>query len=124
MLSEERHKVDNELKKALLQAIIDANGETVYAAELAKRFNIEDNVTSTTTRAAIKDGLRLFGVEMQAPIGANSKGYFLIKTRIQFDEYMENLYGRIAGIQERMTIVRDIWESVVYNELSFKRDTD
>ena len=41
------------------------------------------------------------------PLAANNRGYYLINTKTEYDEYIKNLDSRIAGIEERKKIITD-----------------
>lgn len=102
--------VSNETKRAMIEYIKEKAGQPVTSGELARIFAIEDGMAWPKTRAAIKDGMRLFGEELGAPIGADSRGYFLITTGDQYWDYVENLRSRIKSIEERVNLVSWIWK--------------
>ena len=39
------------------------------------------------------------------PLAANNRGYYLITSDSEYDEYMENLDSRIEGINQRKDII-------------------
>jgi hypothetical protein len=39
------------------------------------------------------------------PLAASNKGYYLISTQQEYDEYMNNLDSRSAGIEQRKKII-------------------
>jgi hypothetical protein len=100
-----------DLEIAILEYIHAQNGKRVTSDEIRDRFNIKETTTGNfKTRKLIKSALREFGTTIGVPIGAERAGYFLIKTEQEVLEYVNNLNGRIGGIQERITLVMKAWK--------------
>jgi transposase len=76
--------------------------------------NGEDGTNKTTRRI-----IRLFMENSSIPVASNRKGYYLINTEAEFNEYQTDLYNRIAGIRRRVKIVSEAW---AYNERSGTRE--
>lgn len=73
----------------------------VTSAEVAKIIGIIEDDTHAQTRALIFETAEIYGL----PLAANHKGYYLITSDAEYDEYMENLDGRIEGIEQRKIII-------------------
>lgn len=57
----------------------------------------DNGLTNPVARKAIREL-----IEDGMPIGSCGKGYYLLVTKEEFDEYLKNLHGRIAGIRKRI----------------------
>lgn len=100
-----------DLMIAILEYIHAQKGNRVTSDEIRDRFNIKETTTGNfKTRKLIKSALREFGTTIGVPIGAERAGYFLIKSEQEVLEYVQNLNGRIGGIQERINLVLKAWE--------------
>ncbi len=44
------------------------------------------------------------------PVAANNRGYFIISSESEYDEYMANLDSRKAGIDERKKVITKIFK--------------
>ncbi len=98
-------------EEEVLNFIVAADGRRVTSDEVRDRFAIKETVTGNfNTRTIIKDALRNHAIAAKQPIGADGKGYFLIKTHDQLRKYRDNLRARISGIQERIDLVEAAWE--------------
>ena len=99
------------LEIEILEYIHAQGGKRVTSGEIRDRFNIKETTSGNfKTRKLIKSALREFGTVIGVPIGAERAGYFLIKTEQEVLDYVNNLNGRIGGIQERITLIMKAWE--------------
>jgi hypothetical protein len=76
------------------------------ASEIAHRLNASDGQTEVRIRKLISDAIA--NGEL---IGSNSRGYFLIITYDELNEYCENLETRINGIRSRINALRLNWHN-------------
>lgn len=75
----------------------------VTSSQIAKKININEDATHAKTRAFILKTAKKY----KLPLAANNRGYYLINTKAEYDEYIKNLDSRIAGIEERKKIITD-----------------
>lgn len=73
----------------------------ISSAEIARRIGIIEDDTHAQTRALLLECAEKYGL----PLAASNKGYYLITSRQEFDEYMNNLDLRSAGIEARKRII-------------------
>lgn len=73
----------------------------ITSAEVAVLIGIVEDDTHAQTRALILDTANMYGL----PLAASNKGYYLITSDSEYDEYMENLDSRIEGIAQRKEII-------------------
>lgn len=98
------------MKPEIIRYIVEAGGRRVTSDEIKHHFGIPETTTGNlNTRSLIKEAMREVAILMGAPIGADGKGYFLIRTQSQLEDYLKNLQHRITGIEERMELVRNAW---------------
>lgn len=79
--------------------------QAITSSELADELDITDGEANPATREAI----RVVCEERGLPVAASARGYYVIEDRGQLEEYLENLDGRIAGIQQRKQLVAAAW---------------
>ena len=94
----------NELEK--IRDILNRHiGKTnkVTSSQIADQIGIKEDDTHAKTRALIFETAKKY----KLPLAANNRGYFLINTKAEYDEYIKNLDSRIAGIEERKRIITD-----------------
>lgn len=75
----------------------------VTSSQIAVQIGIHEDATHAKTRALILETAKKY----KLPLAANNRGYYLIRTKAEYDEYIENLNSRIAGIEERKRIITD-----------------
>lgn len=73
----------------------------VTSGEIADRTGLDSLDSTPRTRGVIRKLSRQFDF----PIGASTKGYFLIERRGEAQEYLDDLEGRIQGIEQRKNAV-------------------
>lgn len=73
----------------------------VTSTEIARKIGIIEDDTHAQTRALIFECAKKF----KLPLAANNRGYYLIVDQQEYDDYMENLDSRSAGIEERKRII-------------------
>lgn len=73
----------------------------ITSAEIARKIGIVEDDTHAQTRALILECARKY----ELPIAASNQGYYLISNQQEYDEYMDNLNSRSAGIEERKKII-------------------
>jgi hypothetical protein len=100
----------DELEDVLRQHVGPSNAIT--SSELAAEAGIKDSEANPATREAI----RVLCEQRELPVAASARGYYLIEDRGQLEEYLENLDGRIAGIQQRKQLVAAAWNRSLYGE--------
>jgi hypothetical protein len=92
-----------------LQDILEGRGrgEAITSAELSDRLGLDDGEASPKAREAV----RVLRDERGVPIRAGNVGYWICQTQAEADEYLDDLRGRIAGIEESMQNFREAWGS-------------
>lgn len=84
-------------------------GNEVTSAEIADRIGLCEDATHAGTRQLIKKCADIY----ELPLSANSRGYFLMQDDSEFAAYIQNLDGRVAGIQARKEMIQTIWKRTV-----------
>lgn len=75
----------------------------ITSAKIASMIDIIEDDTHAQTRALILKCAETY----KLPLAANTRGYYLISNRQEYDEYMANLDSRSAGIEERKRIITE-----------------
>lgn len=91
-----------ELIRDILNSHIGKSNK-VTSSQIAEQIGIQEDATHAKTRALIIEATKKY----KLPLAANNRGYFLINTKSEYNEYIENLNSRIAGIEERKKIITD-----------------
>ena len=78
----------------------------ITAATIAETIGIVENATYAKTRALIFECAKTH----KLPLAADTKGYYLITNKKEYDDYIENLNSRIAGIEERKRVITKNYE--------------
>ena len=73
----------------------------ITSAEIADMLGINEDDTHATTR----DLLLQAAEEYSLPLAASNKGYYLIDSKAEYEEYMASLDNRIEGINRRKDII-------------------
>ena len=73
----------------------------ITASTIAAKIGIVENATYAKTRALIFECAKTH----KLPLAADTKGYYLITNKNEYDDYIKNLNSRIAGIEERKRII-------------------
>ena len=76
---------------------------SVTSAKIAESIGIKEDATHAKTRALIFECAQ----ENKLPVAATNRGYFLIETQDEYNDYIKNLDDRIRCIEFRKTIVSD-----------------
>ena len=92
------------MKTKIMQTLINHKGKehAISSSQIAKELNIPDDATYFTTRRLVKETINEFGL----PIASCANGYYFIVEEDEYNEYMNSLMARIAGIEKRMSMVR------------------
>jgi len=75
--------------------------DPITSAEIHNAIRIPDGESRPATRALILETMKIYKVA----IGANSKGYYMIKTKRELIEYAKHLAGRARKITRRADLV-------------------
>lgn len=78
---------------------------SITASEIADMIGIVEDDTHAQTRALILECAEKY----ELPVAANNKGYYIISNQQEYDEYMNNLDLRSAGIEIRKKIITNNW---------------
>ena len=83
--------------------LLSHNGKRnpITSAEIARKIGNTEDDTHAKTRELILKCVEKY----ELPLAANNRGYYLISNRQEYDEYMNNLDSRSAGIEERKKII-------------------
>lgn len=79
---------------------------------IADYFLISDRKTQAPLRSVIKEA-----IEAGHVIGSCPKGYYIIETIEELDEYIGSLESRIAGIQKRIDELKNGWINYIQIDL-------
>lgn len=104
----------------LINFIKDANGLTVFSAEIRDHFNIKERPgdnTNAQTRLLIRKALKQ-AMELRIPIGSHGKGYFLIRTQAEMDAFIKNMEARVRGIIARKQQVINAYQKCEIREVN------
>ena len=100
-------EIDGTLLDALQQELADrGRDDAITSAELAERLDINDGEASPTTRKAVRALLTERGV----PIRSGNVGYWVCQSEAEAEEYVDDLQGRIEGIEQRLTAFQSAWQ--------------
>lgn len=80
--------------------------EAISSGDIAEELDIEESDTRSRTRELIWKAMRIY----ELPIGANTKGYFLIKSDSVFQDCIDLLEKRQEGIEERKDLLKKVYE--------------
>ena len=78
---------------------------SITASEIADMIGIVEDDTHAQTRALILECAEKY----ELPVAANNKGYYITSNQQEYDEYMNNLDLRSAGIEIRKKIITNNW---------------
>ena len=92
-------KMLEQIKNILL--LHEGKRNSITSAEIAHEIGIAEDDTHAKTRSLILECAKKYNL----PLAAYNKGYYLIVNQQEYDEYMNNLDLRSAGIQERKSII-------------------
>ena len=81
----------------------------VTSSQIAEQIGIQEDATHAKTRALILETAKKY----RLPLAANSRGYYIINTKSQYDEYIKNLDLRLAGSEERKKIIPDNYKEKI-----------
>lgn len=83
--------------------LLSHNGKRspITSAEIARKIGIIEDDTHVQTRALILECAQKY----ELPLAASNRGYYLISNQREYDEYMNNLDSRSAGIEKRKKII-------------------
>jgi len=74
-----------------------SQAEAITSGELSDRLNVGDGEANPKTRELIHDVMR----ERDLPVIAGHSGYYVAGSLKEVEEYLDDLDGRIAGIEGR-----------------------
>ena len=81
----------------------EGKANKITSAQIAEAIGINEDATYAKTRNMILNCAKTYSL----PLAANTKGYYLITSKEEYNEYIANLDKRIAGIQERKKIITE-----------------
>lgn len=88
---------------AVAEILADHRGSDnpVTSGEIADKTGLDSLDSTPRTRGVIRKLSRQYDF----PIGASTKGYFLIEQKAEAQSYLDDLDGRIQGIEQRKNAV-------------------
>ena len=104
-------EVLDELERVLREHV--GPNQAITSSELADELEITDGEANPATREAI----RIVCEERGLPVAASARGYYVIESTDELEEYLESLDGRIAGIQKRKRLVARAWNMAESEEV-------
>lgn len=98
---------DAKLLQRIKEIIEEHVGENspISSVEIANEINIDAGPSKVKIRKLILDVLKKYKI----PIGANSKGYYIIQTNNEYHKYLGTLNSRIAEITSRITYLNQAY---------------
>lgn len=96
--------VDPELKAEVQQILEEHRGKdnAIVSADLIDAIEIDDAEGNPRIREIIRELI----TEDQIPIASYNRGYFIIETEDELNEYLEHLDARIRGHVMRRVLVQ------------------
>lgn len=91
--------------KILLESHV-GKGNEVSAQVIEDEYGKSSDKTHRKARDLIDACIERYGL----PVAANNKGYYIISSENEYEEYMENLDSRKAGIDERKRVITRIFK--------------
>lgn len=80
--------------------------KAICSNTLARKLGVSDSKTEVRVRKCI-----LEAIESGYLIGSCSRGYFIISTVDEYNDYIDSLEGRKIGIQNRINNLRENWNA-------------
>ena len=81
----------------------------VTSSQIAEQIGIQEDATHAKTRALILEAAKKY----RLPLAANNRGYYIINTKAEYDEYIKYLDLKIAGIEQRKKIITDNYKEKI-----------
>lgn len=78
----------------------------ITSSAIAAAIGIVENATYAKTRSLILECAKTY----KLPLAADTKGYYLITSQKEYNDYISNLNSRIAGIEDRKRIITENFE--------------
>jgi len=91
--------MSNDARELVKDILLEHHGANnpVSAREINERINEDDVGSFPNTRMLIRDIM----LEDQIPIASSNKGYYIIETEAELQDYLDQLESRILGMSER-----------------------
>lgn len=91
------------MREKLKTILMEHKGKSnrITSSQIARCLGINEDDTHAKTRSLIFD----VAEEYKIPLAADAKGYYVIATKEEYQDYMNNLDRRIAGIDRRKMII-------------------
>lgn len=84
----------------------DGPENAISSADIADELDIEENATRARTRELIWRTMRVHRI----PVGADTRGYFVVDDDETYQDCIQLLEKRQDGIEERKQLLQDIYE--------------
>jgi len=94
----------SDVESNVLAAIPVGMDQARPVSEIAKDLAVAD---ADPTKYKIRQIIKSLIVEHEEPIGSCQNGYFIIDSRTELDEYLDDLRQRKRGIQDRIQAILD-----------------
>ena len=99
---------------ALLDAAEDelrgrTKDDAIYSSELAEKIGVDDGEGNPKTREVI----RVLMDERDLPVASSNCGYWMLESEDQLRVYVNDLEGRINGIEERIQMVQENFHQAI-----------
>ena len=75
----------------------------ITSKQIAEIIGINEDATQAKTRALILECARKY----ELPLAADNRGYYLITSKDELNEYIKNLRSRIDGIEDRINLITE-----------------
>lgn len=83
--------------------------DAIHSGELADKVGIDDGEANPKTREVIRTLMEERGL----PIASANCGYWMLESDAQLRIYVNDLRGRIAGIEERIEMVQENYKNAI-----------
>ncbi|WP_020589974.1 hypothetical protein [Desulfobacter curvatus] len=78
----------------------------ISAGKIGPQIGINEDATHVQTRGLILQAIE----ELNLPIAGGSRGYYMIDTERELEEYVNSIDGRIAEMEKRKNLVQKAFE--------------
>lgn len=95
---------DEEVKEQVRELLLEHRGrdDPITSREINEIVGLDEIGSFPSTRAVIREIV----MEDRIPIAGSSRGYYVIETEEELEDYVENLENRIMNIEDRKFGVR------------------
>jgi hypothetical protein len=93
-------------QQQIIRFLRRGSNNPITAREIAQHFDVSDGGVEVPVRGVIRQA-----IEEGELIGSNNRGFFLINSQEEYDDYLESLRGRQRGISTRIRNLQNNWRN-------------